>query len=415
MPRERRFDVVIAGAGPAGSTTALRLARDGFHVAIVEPRRFPRFKPCGEFLSPACLPLLRDLGVAGDLSALGAHEVRGMRLHAHGRSAEGRFADVGAARAPFDHGWGLRRDVFDDVLLRAALASGAVELFEGVRATGVLRGGRGEVVGLAVQGAGGEPIELRAPLTVGADGARSRVARALGVHRPVPWLDKLALTTRYADVDWGSSAEVHFFDGGYFACTAVDGGRLSLNLVLDRALYARAGATRDAALDTWLARVPDLRVRLARGRRVEPVRGVGPLAHRTLRQTFDGAALVGDACGYVDPVTGEGIFFALKGAEMLAQCAAGALHRGRVDRAALARYSRGRRREIEARAALGTLLQRGLRHPFVVRRAFTLLEARPELADVLVSVTGDYVPMRELARPRLWWSALRPRVRSTGA
>jgi flavin-dependent dehydrogenase len=354
--------------------------------------------------------MLRDLGVAGDLQALGVREVRGMLLHGHGRRARGRFSDVGAARAPFEYGWAVRRELFDDVLLRAALRTGGVELFEGMRADGVLRGDSGEVTGLQVHRPGGEPVELRAPLTIGADGLRSRVARELGVQRSVPWLDKIALTTRYAGVHWGGFAEVHFFDGGYLACTAVDGGLLTVNLVLDRALYRQSGLPRELALADWLSRVPALGERLARGRRVDPVRGLGPLARKTVRQTFDGAALVGDACGYVDPVTGEGVFFALKGAEMLAENAIAALHKGRVDRAALASYARGRRREIAPRAAFATLLQRGLRHPAIVRRALGLLEARPELVDVLVSITGDYVPLRELARPKLWWSAMRPRV-----
>ncbi|MCY2959193.1 MAG: NAD(P)/FAD-dependent oxidoreductase [Planctomycetota bacterium] len=408
MPADLRFDAVIAGAGPAGSTTALRLARAGFHVALVDHQHFPRFKPCGEFMSPECLTMLDDLGVGGDLRALGAREVRGMVLHGHGRQARGQFADVGAVAAPFEHGWAVRREVFDDVLLRAALRTGGVQLFEGVRATGLLRGDRGQVTGLAARRPCGETIALRAPLTIGADGLRSRIARELGVQRTVPWLDKLALTTRYSGVDWGGSAEVHFFEGGYFACTAVEGGIVSLNLVLDRALYVGAGLPRDAALEAWLSRVPALGERLARGRRVDPVRGIGPLAGRTTQQTFDGAALVGDACGYVDPVTGEGIFFALKGAEMLSQSAIAALHAGRVDRASLRDYARGRRREIVPRVAFASLLQRGLRHPRLVRSALGLLESRPELVDVLVSVTGDYVPLRELARPRVWWSALYP-------
>ncbi len=415
MPTEHRFDAVIAGAGPAGSTTAQRLAQAGFRVALVEHQRFPRFKPCGEFMSPECLPMLGELGVADRLRDLGAREVRGMVLHGHGRRAAGRFSDVGAIRAPFEHGWAVRREVFDDVLLRSALRTGGVELFEGVRATGLLRGGDGEVVGLAARRPCGETIELRAPLTVGADGLRSRVAQELGVKRPVPWLDKLALTTRYAGVEWGASAEVHFCEGGYFACTAVEGGLVSLNLVLDRSLYTSAGLPRDAVLESWLARVPALGERLARGRRVDLVRGIGPLATRTSQQTFDGAALVGDACGYVDPVTGEGIFFALKGAEMLARSAIPALHARRVDRVALRGYVRGRNREIAPRAAFSTLLQRGLRHPGLVRSALGMLEKRPELVDVLVSVTGDYVPLRELARPKLWWSALRPKPRRPDA
>ncbi len=411
MVFDRKFDVVVVGAGPAGSTLAQRLATDGFHVALVEHQRFPRFKACGEFMSPECLTILSDLGVAEDLRGLGASEVRGMILHGHGHRAAGRFSDVGAVRAPHLHGWAIRREVFDAVLLDRSLRTGGVELFERTRVAGLLRDEDGRVVGVRARRIDGELIELHATWTFGADGLRSRVARELGVQRAVPWLDKIALTTRYSGVEWGSSAEVHFIDGGFFACTSVENGLVSLNLILDRERYIAAEQHREGLLDAQLARVPALGERLARGARVDPVRGVGPLSGDTTRQTFDGAALVGDACGYVDPITGEGIFFALKGAELLAESAAAALHARRTDRAALTQYLRGRKREIEPRAAFGKLLQHGLRHPRIVRGALSLLEDRPELVDVLVSVTGDYVPLRELARPKVWWHALGPKSR----
>jgi flavin-dependent dehydrogenase len=186
--------VVVVGAGPAGSSTALRFARAGFRVALVEPDTFPRFKACGEFMSPDCLPILEDLGVAGDLRALGARPVGSMTLHGHGRRAHGRFVDVGEALAPAGHGWAVRRELFDDALLRAALSAG-VELVA-ARVTGLERGADGEVLGVETRGTDGVPFRLRARLVVGADGLRSRVARELGVVRAVPWLDKLALTTR---------------------------------------------------------------------------------------------------------------------------------------------------------------------------------------------------------------------------
>src|SRR5262245_61814051 len=114
---ERRYDVVVAGGGPAGATTALRLARDGFHVALVEPQRFPRWKACGEFMSPECQPLLRELGVEREVAALGGRPVRGMALHAAGRRARGGFATIGDAAPPIDHGLAVRRDRLDEVLL----------------------------------------------------------------------------------------------------------------------------------------------------------------------------------------------------------------------------------------------------------------------------------------------------------
>lgn len=401
---ERRFDVVIAGAGPAGATSALRLARAGFHVAIVEPCEFPRAKPCGEFMSPECLPLLRELGVATAVDALGGRGVSGMALHAAGRRVVGRFATIGRAAPPIEHGLAVRREKFDAVLLDAALATGGVTLLTGHRVQRLLRGDAGRVEGVVTQARDGAPLRLRARWTLGADGVQSRVARELGVRRELPWLKKVALTTHLAGVAWGDEAEVHFFAGGYFACAPVDGGLLSLNLVVDQSAWR--GRQRESGFAEYLARVPRLAEKLAGARRAAPLRGVGAMACRTTRQVVDGAALVGDAAGYIDPVTGEGIFFALKGAQLLAESVAAALHGARRDAAALAGYQRGRAKEIVARCRLATLLQRGLRRETIVRAAFALLEARPRLADLIVSVTGDYVPMRELLRPSVWKTAL---------
>lgn len=402
---ERSYDVAVVGAGPAGSTTALRLARAGFSVALLDAQRSPRFKPCGEFMSPEVLPMLAELGVRDELACRGAREVRGMLLHGHGRVVQGRFIDVGGAHAPFDHGWAVRRELFDATLVSCARKAG-VELFEGHRVTGLVRDGAGAVQGVECSSPTREKLSLRARFVVGADGTRSRVATELGVRRETPWLRKVALVTRYSDVPWGDRAEVHLLERGFFAVAPVDGGDVSLNLVLDAAEYERTGLPRDELLEAWLRRTPALGQRILRGRRIDPVRGTGAMAMSTTRQTFDGAALVGDASGYVDPITGEGIFFALKGAELLSETLSHALHAGRTDARVLQPYLAGRRREIAPRIAFSLLLQRGLRHPALVGAAFRLLAARPRLVDTLVSVTGDYVPLRELARPSVWWNAL---------
>jgi len=407
---ERRFDVVVAGGGPAGATTALRLARDGFHVALVEPQRFPRWKACGEFMSPECQPLLRELGVEREVAALGGRPVRGMALHAAGRRARGGFATIGSATPPIDHGLAVRRERLDEVLLRAALRTGGVDHLEGERVDRLLRRDDGAIDGVVTRAPDGATRTLRARWTVGADGVRSRVAEDLGVRRPMAWLRKIALTTHLEGVAWGDDAEVHFFRGGYAVAAPVDAGQLSLNLVVDEAQWRAQRLPRDVLFDAFLAKVPALRDRLAAGRRVDPIRGVGALAVRSTRQAVAGAALVGDAAGYVDPVTGEGIFFALKGAQLLADGLARALHARRNDAGALAGYVRARSREVDARCRLATLIQRGLRRDAVVRAAFALLEARPRLADLLVSLVGDYVPLRELWRPSVWRAALAARV-----
>ena len=130
-------------------------------------------------------------------------------------------------------------------------------------------------------------------------------------------------------------------------------------------------------------------------------------------------ALVASACGddapaaestvvRIDPVTGEGIYFALRGAELLARNVIEALHQRRADRAALVPYARERRSDVAPRAALALLLQRGMRYPRVVRAALACLERHPGLMELLVTLTGDCLSPRALARPSTWFQACWP-------
>jgi len=402
------FDVVIVGAGPAGSHLALRLARDGRSVALLDRRRFPRPKPCGEFLSPECLPMLEELGLRETTLAVGARGVRGMRIHGYGHAARGRYAPIGRAVARYDHGYAVRREVLDELAVRKAAATDGVTFLEGWSFDDLLRDDRGAVVGARVADPSGEPHELRAAFTVGADGNKSRVARKLGVVAEIEWLRRWALVARFR-VPTDDHAEVHFVPGGYFAAAPIDGGAFTVNLVVGADRLSGGGAAgleRDFRRMASLA--PALAARLGDAPLVEPIRACGPLANRATRVVFDGAALVGDACGFVDPLTGEGIFFAMRGAQALSSALDGALRAKRTDAGALRSYVRARRRDFGHRYAFARALQRALAHPRLVDRVLGLLERRPGLADLVVAMTGDYVPLRELVRPTVWrraWQA----------
>jgi len=400
---KRDFDVIIVGAGPAGAALATRLGTLGFHVALLDRAQFPRRKPCGEFLSPECLPLLEDLGVRDRVQGEGAMEVRGMTLHGFRRRTSGRYASVGSAVPRFDHGYGIRREVFDEILLRRACELETVEVFEGWCVQDLLRSGDGTICGVVA--ANGEARTLRAPFTIGADGLRSRVARRLDLYRRVAWLQKFALTTRFTGVLAPQAGQVHLFDRGYFAACPIDGGLFSVNLVVDQRDLPRGCDALELLFDRRLACVPELMDLLRSAKRVEPLRAIGPLAGTTTRQAFAGGALLGDACGYVDPITGEGIFFALRGAEILAEELDVGLRLGTDPSRALRRYARRRRREFGPRFGLARLLQRALPHPRIVAATLGLLQNRPALMDLLVSLTGDYVPARELLRPSVWLRA----------
>ncbi len=410
---EKRCDVLIVGAGPAGASLAWRLGRAGFHVRVLEARRFPRFKPCGEFVNPECARILRELGVEGELRALGARPLSGFNFFGFGREASGDFVSLGRIMPPAQHGLALRREVLDAVVLRAARRQPGVEHHEGVRATELLYDSDGQVRGVRARSSDGERFEIEARFTVGADGVRSAVAGALGVRRSTPWLRKLALVTHYAHVRETDRADIHFFPGGYFAAHAVDREQFSVNLVVDVDAVRASPLGPTEFFERAVENCPRLHERLSGAWRVEPVRGVGPLAYTTSRQVFDGAALVGDAAGYVDPMTGEGVYAAFRGAELLAENLERALHVGRADAASIRAYATGLRRKLAPRAFFARLLQRGLRHEWIASGVLASMQARPSIADLLVSVSGDYVPLSALARPAVWRAALRRDAEAT--
>jgi flavin-dependent dehydrogenase len=399
-----RCDVLVIGAGPAGSALANQLARAGFDVRLADRKAFPREKPCGEFLSPECAPYLAQLGLREPLAALGPRLVRGMHLHGHGAQALGHFRAVGAHAATAAAGFGIRRTRFDQLLLDGAVQAGATWLprhdFVALQ-----RDDSGRVVGATLRDGGGSLHACRARWVVGADGVHSRVARTLGVQRPTPWLDQFALVAHFDGVEPRATAEVHLFAGGFFAATTVDASLYSVNLVVPRrTLRARGTGDWDEFVAGHFDRAPAFGERLAGSRRTTPWRGIGPLAYTTRRQTFAGAALCGDACGYVDPLTGEGIYFALFGARALGSALTEAMHEPARAAAALDGYAVRRRREVGPRLWAAAALQRALRQPWLVR-AFLQQAARwPSLADLVITLTGDSVHPRDLLRPSFWRS-----------
>ncbi len=399
-----RCDVLVLGAGPAGSSLAARLAGEGFRVTIADKKDFPRDKPCGEFLSPECRPYLDELGVTAEIAALGPHEVTGMRLHGYGARALGAFRTVGEQGPAADRGLAIRRREFDHVLLGAARRGGATWLprheFVALR-----RGNDGRVLGAELRAPDGGLQTIAARWVVGADGVHSRVARELGVQQRLAWLDQFALVAHFDGVPALPTAEVHLFPGGFFAATTVDAGVFSLNLVVPRARL-RERPDRNAGWDAFVAahleHAPALAERLAGHDRLTPWRGTGPFAYRTTAQTFAGAALVGDAAGYVDPLTGEGIFFALFGGRALAEAIAASLHEPARTGKAMAGYRRARRRELGPRLSASRTLQRALRHPRLVRGVLGRAERWPWLADLMVTLSGDTIHPRDMLRPRFW-------------
>ncbi len=389
-------DVVVVGAGPAGAASAVFLAERGHAVVLLDKAAFPRPKICGEYLSPEAARVLDRLDVLKAVDAAGAQALRGMRITApDGTVLDGPYPTEGPWRGFRDHALAVPREVLDRLLVERARA--LVDVRERHRVTGLLREGA-RVVGVRAETEDGARIEVRARLVVGADGRASVVARALGLVRPHR-LRRLALIQHVSGIDGlGDRGEIYVDPPDYSILSPVAPGLVNLSLVVPLAHAAPYRGRMETFLAARLKQLRHLPARLAGMRAEGPLRVMGPLAYRVREPRADGLVLVGDAAGFYDPFTGEGLYTALRSAELLAEVAAPALKRGDVSAAALAPYAAARREAFAAKARLTRALQIVIRHRATANAAARLLGRRPALLSTLMGIIGDFVPPRALWR-----------------
>ncbi len=388
------YDIAIIGAGPAGSATASLLAGRGFKVLLIDRAEFPRSKPCGEYVSPEARRLLDNLLQPGTLEQEQPALLEGMRVVSpNGTSFHGYFNTAQRFNAYSDRGIALPRTVLDHHLVRAAERNGATLLertaLESLGA--VIRSRRSLSLRQKEQ-----RTQVAARLVVGADGLQSRVAKQLGLMRRGS-LRRIALVTHASGVaGMGAVGEMHVTRSGYVGLAPVGRGLTNVSVVAE----LRAVRGKPADWFEWFIRsVPEVRDRLAHAEYVGPLRGAGPFARRSLRASSERAVLVGDAADFYDPFTGEGVYAALRGAELLATTLERQLEADRLAAADLAAYDRARRREFAGKWVLERIIAWAVGHPFALDHVARRLESKPHLADLLVGVTGDFVPAGRVLRP----------------
>ena len=394
------------GAGPAGSTTALLLARAGASVLLLDRARFPRDKPCSEYLSPATTDVLERLG-GGILAAVErtTHaRLYGMKVVApSGAAMVGRFR--GASRP---YSFAVPRTSFDAILVAAAVRAGA-RVSECTTVEDLVWD-RGAVAGVVARSRNGQRATCRARIVIGADGLRSVVARRLGLVRTSP-PRRFAFTAHVADVGGVDElGELHVSDQGYVGLGPVGAGITTVALVLPLAVVRGSGRDYRSEFVAELNRFPGLAGRFDARRLVREVLTTGPFAQWARVAALPGALLVGDAADFFDPFTGQGIHTALRGAELVAESLIpGLTDPGRkpgvpgVSRA----YASARRREFAGKWLLERLISLGVGSPALTDRVVGRLARRPDLADLLVSATGNVLPARRVFTPsalaRLLW------------
>jgi len=394
------------GAGPAGSTTALLLARAGASVLLLDRARFPRDKPCSEYLSPATTDVLERLG-GGILAAVErtTHaRLYGMKVVAPGGAAMvGRFR--GASRP---YSFAVPRTSFDAILVAAAARAGA-HVSEATTVENLVWDG-GTVAGVVARSCNGQRVTCNARVVVGADGLRSVVARRLGLVRSSS-PRRFAFTAHVADVAGVEElGELHVSDRGYVGLGPVGGGITTVALVLPLCVVRQGSRDYRSEFLAELNRFPGLAGRFDGRRLVREVLTTGPFAQWARVAGLPGALLVGDAADFFDPFTGQGIHTALRGAELVAESLIpGLTDPGRKPgvRGVSRVYASARRREFAGKWLLERLIGLGVGSPALTDRVVGRLARRPDLADLLVSATGNVLPARRVFTPsvlaRLLW------------
>jgi flavin-dependent dehydrogenase len=400
---DERVDVAIVGGGPAGAVLAARLAAAGLAVTVFERSAAWHWRAGGVFASPAAVAALDRAGLDGATLAAVARPIPAMRVETpagvafrltYGTETGGRPA-VGFDRSRLDPG-----------LLDLAIAVGA-DVRLGWRVTEVDPAARR----LTVSDPDGGLRQIRASVVVGADGPHSVVARAAGVARRA-WLPaRIGLTYHLADPDPAAvrDARMRVLRDGYVGIAPVAGGRVNIGIVLGgswRGALARDGARAVAA--AIVAATPPTDGDPATWRHGGPldtVAGAWPLGHRVTRRAGPGWLLVGDAAGFLDPFTGEGLHRALISTEL---AAAAIVSHARGWSGAMAAYERAMQRRFLAKDGVSWLVQGFLGQPVLFEYAARRVAARGPVRATMGLVMGDLVPAGRALDPRFLARLLAP-------
>lgn len=347
-----RIDVGVVGGGPVGLATAIACAQRGLSTLLVERQPPGPDKACGEGLMPAGLSALERLSARQHLDPAWCAPFSGIRyVQEDGAAAEGKFTH-GA-------GLGIRRLALTAALERAAEAAGVRTL-------------RGTARDMIQDGAGVtfrvEDQALRVRLLAAADGLHSPVRHALGLQGPPPRARRMGLRRHYRRLDPGPWVEVHWGPGAECYLTPCGPDRLGVAFLFEGSAEGKPD------FDTLLARFPRVAARLHGAVPDSEVRGAGPLHARPKAVVQGRVALLGDAAGYVDAITGEGLSLGFACAEAFAEVAAAG--------GELSAYARVHARLFAGYARSAGALLWLSRHRVLRRGAVRVLGSVPGLFDL---------------------------------
>jgi len=413
-PPTEEADVIVVGAGPAGSTTAFYLAQAGLDVLLLEKAHFPREKVCGDGLTPRAVKSLVSMGIDISETPAGSGEAgwvrnRGLRVIGSGKRME---LDWPTLSSYPDYSLVRTRADFDEILARRAASAGA-RLREGEAVTGpVLHERTGRITGVKVAAGGhggpsshSEERQYSARCVIAADGNSSRLSVAMGLKKRDDRPLGVAVRTYYKSPrhkDDYLESWLDLWDGdrqlpGYGWIFGMGDGTSNVGLGLLNTSAAFANTDYRAMLRKWLAAMP-AEWGFTEENRTEPIRGAAlPMGFNRTPHYYRGLLLAGDAGGMVNPFNGEGIAYAMESGEIVARTVAQALAMGRAAQTerVLASYPQALRQAYGAYYALGRQFVKLIGRPDLMRFATKHSMNRPALMRFSLKLLANLTDPRD--------------------
>lgn len=385
-------EAVVVGAGPSGAVTALLLARLGHEVVLVDRARFPRDKACGEGVMPPGVAVLRSLGLYESALATGAHPIDGVTYQLRGAYPRVTVPFPVPPQGGPAHGLGVRRTTFDAVLIDAVRGEARAAVREGVRVTGLIRGPDGGVSGVMTTDG-----EIRGRIVVAADGLHSPIRAWMGLGVPPHARMRYGLAGHWRLPTSGRSDITVTLAGSHEWYEAPVGPDLLLVSILShRSHPAMTARHYEVAARRSIPAIRDAEL-------VSGPLGAAYFRQRVSSVACGGVFLVGDASGYDDPATGDGIAIGMLLATRAAEHMGGALSGRTSMEAAAARYARDHSVLMRERRRLTQLALFLARSPSLSRRALGHAITDPRALAKLIAINCGYRTFRDLT-PRDWLS-----------
>ncbi|HEY6394912.1 MAG TPA: NAD(P)/FAD-dependent oxidoreductase, partial [Candidatus Binataceae bacterium] len=366
-----QYDVAIAGGGPAGLATAIAAAQNGLSAIVLERRAMPADKACGEGLMPPAVRALDHLGVSSLIDPDSVSSFDGVRfIREDGVCAEAHLLAPG--------GLGVRR-----IALTAALQERARRLGIQICERSPVQNFRVEPDHVAIESGRGT---LKVKVLIGADGLASEIRKAAGLETPAPGPRRFGMRQHFRISPWSRFVEVYLADGAQAYVTPTGANRIGIAFLWEH----RPGKRVCNSIEEFLKLFPVLSARIEGASVDSRVRGAGPMAQAVRSRVADRIALVGDAAGYVDAITGEGLSLTFESAIALGMILPAAISYG-ATRESLIAYERLAARKFRRYAFITRSVLAIARAPRTSHVSVGLLARYPQIFDTMLrrAVAGN--------------------------